>query len=179
MASLDMSRASASLFSDEQFQFECDVCKEDGKVREATSYCSECVEYYCVSCVLSHKRMKALRNHSIFNGADMPKTLPDRQGYLSVMYCSCNHARLVEFFCEDHNDVYCSDCHLISHRNCITKGIDEKCTSSIEDELNLIIKEADDIEQKARNIHQFHTKWQETVSASEVKCNIKIKAFRE
>lgn len=149
MASLDGSRASESLSSDEQFQLDCDVCKEDGQAREANSYCSECIEYYCASCVLSHKRMKASKHHSILTGSNIPKTAPARQTYLSVMYCSCRHARLVEFFCEDHNDVYCSDCCLISHRNCTTTGIDEKYTSSIEDDMNAIINQTDDIEKKA------------------------------
>lgn len=109
----------------------------------------------------------------------MPKTVPARQGYLPFMYCSCSHARLVEVFCEDHNDVCCSDCRLISHRNCTTTGIDKRYTSSIENDLNAILKQTNDIEKKAQIIQELHTKCHASISESEAKCNVKIKTLSE
>ena len=60
--------------SDEAFEFECGLCIEDGKHRQAKVFCPECKTYLCGSCMGSHRRFPALRNHKTVSIEELKKT---------------------------------------------------------------------------------------------------------
>ena len=60
--------------SDEAFEFECSLCIEDGKHRQAKVFCPECKTYLCGSCMGSHRRFPALRNHKTVSIEELKKT---------------------------------------------------------------------------------------------------------
>ena len=141
MASFDESR-SVKCSSEESYQMECSPCENDGIVKEAKYFCTECQEYLCQSCETLHKRFKGTRNHNISLCADT-KTEP-REVDGSTVMCSCKRND-TEIYCEYHNEVFCSDCKTIKHRQCKTKSMDDVVAELDTDFDTDAIKHADEV----------------------------------
>ena len=116
------------LSSTEGFSYECSPCNNDGLVKEAKFYCSECTEYMCDSCESSHRRFRGTRQHQIVSGDAIPLTSSVYVGKSvtqSSTLCTCN-VKEVTIFCKDHNDVICTDCKTLHHRGCDCISVDEE-----------------------------------------------------
>ena len=110
---------SANCSSEESFQLECSPCGLDGSVKEAKYFCTDCQEYLCQPCEAQHKRFKGTRDHAVSVCAEIKSQDDDTD----AVTCSCKR-KDVEIYCENHNEIVCSDCKTINHRLCKTKSID-------------------------------------------------------
>ena len=165
--------------SDEKFDYECTPCREENTVREAKYFCPECSEYYCISCELSHRRLKATKNHTVLNEDELHKKEHRKQIVLPVMYCSCNQNCLVEFICEEHNEVFCSNCKGFAHRNCELSAIQEKSKSFTQKTLKSTSERVNTVKSKAEQFEKTQTKSVEEFQKLNNECRNKINAIGE
>ena len=107
--------------SEEGYEKECSPCENDGVVKRAKYFCTECQEYLCQSCESLHKRFRGTKNHTVSLCADTKNDAKDED--CCSLSCSCQR-KDVEIYCKHHNEAFCSDYKTINHRLCKTKSID-------------------------------------------------------
>ncbi|XP_030053515.1 transcription intermediary factor 1-beta [Microcaecilia unicolor] len=87
----------------------CTSC-EDNAV--ATSYCIECSEWLCETCVEAHQRVKYTKDHTVrVTGASKSK-----EGERSV-FCPLHKHEPLLLFCDTCDTLTCRDCQLQSHKD--------------------------------------------------------------
>ena len=177
MASVDAGQYSLS--SDEKVEFECSPCKDDGIVQEATYFCPECLEYFCSSCESSlHGRLKATKSHKLISANDSTKSGPQKIT-LPIMKCGCNRDRSVEFVCDDHKYLVCSECKIIDHRKCKLVKIAEKSKSFYQSTIDLTLTQTTKLENKAKRLHNEQNETLKLFEASKVLCKKEVCRVRD
>ncbi|XP_078510941.1 transcription intermediary factor 1-beta [Lissotriton helveticus] len=87
----------------------CTSC-EDNAV--ATSYCIECTEWLCGTCVEAHQRVKFTKDHTVRTiGGSKSK-----EGAHTV-FCSVHKQEPLMLFCDTCDTLTCRDCQLQSHKD--------------------------------------------------------------
>ena len=125
MASVDGYRSLQGA-CDEIFDIFCGPCKSEKVIKEAKSYCADCMEYLCNDCKEAHLKFKMSRHHKILSGNAMPTSVTANQRPSFFVYCSCNQNQAVSVYCEKHEEVICQSCRTVKHRNCKLVSIQEK-----------------------------------------------------
>ncbi|EEB19753.1 conserved hypothetical protein [Pediculus humanus corporis] len=101
----------------------CSSCNDDAI---ATSWCVECAEFICDSCVQAHQRLKITKDHTI-----KPKEEAESEAQTStisgskIIYCSVHPQEQLSLFCEICDKLTCRDCQLSDHRDHRYKFIHE------------------------------------------------------
>ncbi|XP_052222643.1 uncharacterized protein LOC127838718 isoform X6 [Dreissena polymorpha] len=92
----------------------CEPCMKTNISKTATVFCKDCDEYLCDTCKNPHTVYKP-GQHNIVNsqGSKSSSVILDMKG----MDKCHEHAREIEFFCQDHSKLCCLSCVLI-HRKC-------------------------------------------------------------
>ncbi|KAH3805128.1 hypothetical protein DPMN_133425 [Dreissena polymorpha] len=92
----------------------CEPCMKTNVSKTATVFCKDCDEYLCDTCKNPHTVYKP-GQHNIVNVQDNTSApvIIDMKG----MDKCHEHAREIEFFCQDHYKLCCVSCVLI-HRKC-------------------------------------------------------------
>ncbi|XP_069495115.1 transcription intermediary factor 1-beta [Ambystoma mexicanum] len=87
----------------------CTSC-EDNSV--ATSYCIECTEWLCGTCVEAHQRVKFTKDHTVrtIGGAK------SKDG-ANTVFCSLHKQEPLMLFCDTCDTLTCRDCQLQSHKD--------------------------------------------------------------
>ncbi|WAR04883.1 ADAS-like protein [Mya arenaria] len=85
-------------------------CDEHGKNIEAQHFCPECEHYLCDKCVRLHKGYH--RQHTVYGRGDIQKWA----GF-SMDRCD-QHSNKLEVHCDDHQELCCSVCVALNHRQC-------------------------------------------------------------
>ncbi|XP_038194745.1 transcription intermediary factor 1-beta [Arvicola amphibius] len=96
--------------SDSQDANQCCTSCEDNA--PATSYCVECSEPLCETCVEAHQRVKYTKDHTV-RSTGPAKT---RDGERTV-YCSVHKHEPLVLFCESCDTLTCRDCQLNAHKD--------------------------------------------------------------
>ncbi|XP_060564583.1 uncharacterized protein LOC132723817 [Ruditapes philippinarum] len=91
----------------------CDPCKSDGQSLSVEGYCVDCEEYLCKDCYKVHCRPSITRHH-VLKGKD---NMPEKKDSKPVT-CTIHPGKLIEFYCETHDEVCCSSCQGSSHEKC-------------------------------------------------------------
>ncbi|KAJ2941124.1 hypothetical protein O0L34_g10359 [Tuta absoluta] len=96
---------------------QCSSCEE---TEPATSYCVDCAEFICESCVHAHQRLKITKDHTIKTKeealADLhAATQNQRQSH--DMFCREHPQERLSLFCETCDRLTCRDCQLQHHRD--------------------------------------------------------------
>uniref|UniRef100_A0A8D0GLU3 TIF1B factor n=1 Tax=Sphenodon punctatus TaxID=8508 RepID=A0A8D0GLU3_SPHPU len=87
----------------------CTSCEDKAP---ATSYCMECAEPLCDTCVEAHQRVKYTKDHTIQStGAAKSK-----EGERTV-YCSVHKHEQLVLFCDTCDTMTCRDCQLNAHKD--------------------------------------------------------------
>ena len=177
MASFD---ESVKMSSDERFEFECTPCKDDDVTREAKHFCPECSEYYCDSCEIWHRRLKATRSHKVLHGDEMSQnTSSHKQVMLPFMYCTCNKTRLVEFICEEHLTAACLECKGVYHRKCKTASVQEKGKSFSKSNITATYDSMKAIAEKIDHLQEQQAESIESFAEMKNACKEQIEAMRQ
>lgn len=98
---------------------QCSGCSDDVA---ATSWCVECAEYICDSCVQAHQRLKITKDHTIKpkEEADVESNLASTSssvpGEKNIM-CPVHAQEKLSLFCETCDRLTCRDCQLVDHRD--------------------------------------------------------------
>lgn len=99
---------------DSKTDIKCSSCSED---ETATSWCVECSEYICDSCVQAHQRLKITKDHTI---KTKEEALADNQSTTSEeksLMCNTHVQEKLSLFCETCDKLTCRDCQLVDHRD--------------------------------------------------------------
>uniref|UniRef100_A0A6I8P8X3 Tripartite motif containing 28 n=1 Tax=Ornithorhynchus anatinus TaxID=9258 RepID=A0A6I8P8X3_ORNAN len=87
----------------------CTSCEDNAP---ATSYCVECSEPLCETCVEAHQRVKYTKDHTV-RSTGPPKS---RDGERTV-YCSVHKHEPLVLFCDSCDTLTCRDCQLSDHKD--------------------------------------------------------------
>ncbi|KAL4235251.1 hypothetical protein ACF0H5_006889 [Mactra antiquata] len=112
--------------SEESFDFICTTCdKNFNKTVEAVRYCIECNGYCCQTCTDTHKLFPALRNHNLLDVSQGGQTgnQQSRLPEFPTERCSLHKGKIVDMYCKEHDDVFCSTCIATSHKSCPENSI--------------------------------------------------------
>ena len=176
MASVDRSR-SLQLASDEVFNYECGPCKSDDKVSEAKHYSQVCNDYLCDDCRGHHKKFKELRNHKIVPVSTVSKYGAGEGSGIPGVKCNCNQ-NLVEFFCEDHDDVICGPCKTIKHRKCKVSTIQDKAASLKGSKQESVLSKTRSLVGKMEHMQSERQAEKNKVGKAKDDCRAKIETFQ-
>ena len=177
MASVDGSKSLQGA-SDELYDIICGPCQTDNLDKQGNHYCNECREYLCKSCKDAHRKLAISKGHTILSGKQIPSRTSDSQRPGFAAYCSCNKNQQVEFYCEDHTEVFCSPCKMVKHRNCKTADVQEKSAGYTTARVNSMLATVKSLR------HEFDTMQKQCKSdRKELKrlsedCKKEIKGFR-
>ncbi|CAL1538893.1 unnamed protein product [Lymnaea stagnalis] len=90
----------------------CTACDEG---EEAGSYCLQCEEWLCDSCVDAHKRVRITKDHTI-SPKDEVKVVTNKSPWEQLMTCKQHKQEQLKFFCEKCEKLTCRDCQLMDHK---------------------------------------------------------------
>ena len=113
--------------SDELTDPFCDPCFKDGTIRPVAGYCPKCVEFYCQSCLASHRRMAVSERHKILLGPDMPVCQADKP--VKYQLCDKHDGEGKDRYCFDHGITICGICYIREHKQCQVKEVSGACKS--------------------------------------------------
>ncbi|XP_041969515.1 E3 ubiquitin-protein ligase TRIM33 [Aricia agestis] len=95
-------------------------CSSCGDTEPATSYCVDCAEFICDSCVSAHQRLKITKEHTIKSRAEALSELQAAAGAARAshdMFCRDHPQERLALFCETCDRLTCRDCQLQHHRD--------------------------------------------------------------
>ena len=172
--------------SEETFTYECDACKLDGHTKEGKFYCCSCEDYLCSECESFHKKVKVTRSHEIVAADKIPhKSYSQKQvmGYSGKPkqdeLCACNQHRDVEYYCEEHVEVFCSLCKNVHHNRCSIATIDEMCSDrAFPDNFTSTLKKVDLFIQKAQELENKNNEASNKLETMELSCRGAVKEVR-
>ena len=114
--------------SDEHVDPYCEICVADRKRRiTPVGLCKECNTFVCQLCLDSHSKWPGMRNHTILQGDEMPRTQAEKP----VRFPGCEiHKNCVnDNFCLNHHKMMCGQCIKSLHGTCDVTSINELCTT--------------------------------------------------
>jgi hypothetical protein len=94
----------------------CQPCLNKNKETVADKFCSTCNEFQCTECSNVHYVLAFLRTHKLVN-ANEAVTKQDSFDMKGLDRCN-QHNKIIEFICEDDNQLCCSTCDIVDHRKC-------------------------------------------------------------
>ncbi|XP_067615834.1 E3 ubiquitin-protein ligase TRIM33 isoform X3 [Eurosta solidaginis] len=93
----------------------CSSCSDNAI---ATSWCVDCSEYICDSCVQAHQRLKITKDHTIKPKEEAnSEQLPGAAGVDKLHMCHLHPQEKLSLFCETCDKLTCRDCQLSDHRD--------------------------------------------------------------
>lgn len=93
----------------------CSSCSDDAI---ATSWCVECAEFICDSCVQAHQRLKITKEHTIKPKEAACSETPGSSGLPGKnIMCHIHSQEKLSLYCETCDRLTCRDCQLVDHRD--------------------------------------------------------------
>lgn len=89
------------------------VCGECGGPGPVAHFCGDCRSYLCGECQQQHKRLRALRGHSVVPISGMSAAALQS---CQVQYCSLHNGEILKLYCDTCTKLVCRDCTLVEHR---------------------------------------------------------------
>ncbi|KAH3696310.1 hypothetical protein DPMN_083773 [Dreissena polymorpha] len=102
--------------SDTITDFWCSPCQEDFVSTEADFYCEMCRNFYCFTCINLHSHL--FKRHGIYGRKEMANW-PAANGTVDLIAkCEEHPDKTLKVFCEDHLQLCCNTCVVMTHRQC-------------------------------------------------------------
>ena len=84
--------------------------------RPATSYCRDCGEFICGTCVDVHREWDAFAEHEVVSLEQLERRLEHLDALKKVtLYCSLHNGKELELYCETCGDLICHNCTVSKH----------------------------------------------------------------
>ncbi|XP_046338222.2 transcription intermediary factor 1-beta-like [Haliotis rufescens] len=147
----------------------CMVCKREGEITPATSWCATCSDSFCDRCLKVHRNMSLSSDHEV---VDLSKK---GQGKCKRHFmCKIHRDKQIELFCKDCTIPICTLCCSINHRKCDdVVTIDSMATLVKEHMTKETMKLKDKMKLKTDNISSAESSIKKiTENASSVRCEI-------
>ena len=87
-------------------------CKKCMK-REANSFCNDCEEYICETCIKMHQTGKEFSTHKVISLEQLKMVSPTKR----ILYCSKHPGNQLDLFCETDQELICQLCIVKTHRD--------------------------------------------------------------
>ncbi|XP_045186389.2 uncharacterized protein LOC123544382 [Mercenaria mercenaria] len=136
-------------------QILCQPCSSEDKQTVADVFCSTCDEFQCAECSNVHNTHAFLRNHILVKAKEV-KTKQVAFDMKGLDQCD-EHQKVLEFFCEDENQLCCSTCAIVDHRKCHSvveiqniAGRSASASSKLKVKLHEVREKAEKIVQNAK-----------------------------
>ncbi|XP_059612511.1 E3 ubiquitin-protein ligase TRIM33 isoform X2 [Phlebotomus argentipes] len=123
--------------SDTKAVIKCSSCSDDAN---ATSWCVECSEYICDSCVQAHQRLKITKDHTIKPKEEATAESQNSSATGKNLMCPVHSQEKLSLFCETCEKLTCRDCQLADHRDHKYKFAHEIATET-RNNLNSLLSE--------------------------------------
>jgi len=88
----------------------CQPCADAGNNVIAVKFCSVCQEWLCSACTDFHRRLKALKHHTLYDKDALPVTCQNTEQENKTKYCKTHPNELIKYFCPTHKTLHCGDC---------------------------------------------------------------------
>ncbi|XP_060589802.1 uncharacterized protein LOC132744991 [Ruditapes philippinarum] len=114
----DISGSEMHKQSDETILLLCSPCKHKERNKEADKYCADCHDYYCSDCLNIHDDLPALSGHKILDKCQVKDGTSGTLPVTPTQRCERHGFKLVDMYCQGHDNVGCSTCMAVDHRSC-------------------------------------------------------------
>ncbi|XP_060556934.1 uncharacterized protein LOC132717477 [Ruditapes philippinarum] len=167
----------------------CQPCDRDGERLAAHGYCKDCCEHLCESCFKHHMRHTLSRDHILVDKTNMPQTLQPSSTFHYQQHddftkpCHKHKREVINFYCQDHNELLCSVCVTHGHHqhsSCKVSYIPDISENVIDGKEYLeMLKTMDSMSEQFRKIQD--RMYRLTVKANKTLANVleDIKLFRK
>nr|XP_034329855.1 E3 ubiquitin-protein ligase Midline-1-like [Crassostrea gigas] len=118
----------------------CDCCSRLEQSQPAVSWCPECCDQLCESCVNFHKISRLTMEHKLGNIAERD------QNFSVDLFCKQHTSRRLEVYCFDHEEACCLMCATVSHRKCEKVNSLEDCAQNCSADIPNICSEIEDMQ---------------------------------
>ena len=136
---------------EEEKEEESPICTGCDENQEATSFCGECKEWLCDTCVIAHKRVRVTKDHTIQSKEEAKKIEDDSNSTpQKVMFCTVHKNEQLKLFCETCDKLTCRDCQLEEHKDHKYQFLSEAIRQQRENIQNAVVK----LKQKLGNYQQ-------------------------
>ncbi|XP_052781866.1 E3 ubiquitin-protein ligase TRIM33-like isoform X1 [Mya arenaria] len=96
--------------------FSCSPCEDNGFNTEAHHHCTQCKKYYCKNCISKHNDL--YQKHAVL-GRKYVKKWETALGVMDVLErCGMHPGEALKLVCGDHDQLCCTVCVAIDHRQC-------------------------------------------------------------
>ena len=146
--------------SDDADSIQCDPCASENETVPGEFYCTDCLEYLCNNCATAHRKSKTSKHHNLLGRDEMPKKNLTTVG-VQQKFCSKHANKQIDYFCEKHEQLCCSVCVTLEHRQCKVLYVDD-----IAEEFNT----SQEYQGLKKQIKLLETKLTETKKQSEKNC---------
>ncbi|KAH3710262.1 uncharacterized protein LOC127857157 [Dreissena polymorpha] len=153
-------------------EYFCITCKNKNTKTEAKAYCKKCDSCFCDQCVNLHSQ---LFQHHITNGPKEMEKWPvamATQEFLEI--CEVHKEETLKLFCEDHSQVCCNTCILLSHRQCSKVTLIADTTLSATDHQQL----SANINTILDQLMKLQTNWESNMKSLQVSYEERLKEVR-
>ena len=126
----------------EKKELYCDSCIRLETSQPAVSWCPECCDYLCETCVKCHKTNRFSMDHKVCNIEEREQT--DK---LEVdFFCKHHASKRLEVYCFDHEEPCCLMCATVSHRKCDKVSSLEDCSQSLGADVTRILGKLEELQ---------------------------------
>lgn len=106
--------------------FFCEVCDyESDKRAKCKGFCEQCNTFLCKPCIDKHNKTPGLLNHTLLQGARMPRGLHDKP--VKYSDCALHAERCSDCYCFHHKTLICRQCKRDYHDNCNVQFVPLLC----------------------------------------------------
>jgi hypothetical protein len=109
--------------SDEYYDFTCTPCTKEKRNIQAKKYCVDCKNYLCENCIKQHNRFGLMKNHRVVDKTEAKRyksnVVPSDvvpSDVIPVQTCDAHIGKILDMYCESHEEVCCAACAVIYHR---------------------------------------------------------------
>ncbi|KAH3720887.1 hypothetical protein DPMN_063798 [Dreissena polymorpha] len=100
--------------SDSIKDFYCSPCIEHKIDQWAEFYCNNCLKFYCARCINLHDQL--FGKHVTYGRGDTRKLAVSKEVEEFLQKCDIHGDKLLEMFCDDHNQLCRTNCAFLNHR---------------------------------------------------------------
>ncbi|KAH3871588.1 uncharacterized protein LOC127868527 [Dreissena polymorpha] len=94
----------------------CSTCEEDDVSKEAEFHCEKCAKFFCNVCVKLHNLLH--RKHTVAGKQDISKWPVAKAIEDTLEQCQKHKDEKLKLFCEVHQQILCTVCHVYNHQKC-------------------------------------------------------------
>ncbi|XP_052781446.1 uncharacterized protein LOC128217997 [Mya arenaria] len=98
------------------YEFSCSPCENKGSNTEAHHYCTQCKKYYCQNCVSKHNGL--YQKHAVLGRKEVKKWEAAPGVTDALERCGVHPGKALKLVCGNHDQLCCSVCVAIDHRQC-------------------------------------------------------------